>query len=425
MAKDYVMPKLAMAMNEGTITEWLVEEGTYVEKGAIISTIETEKVAYDLEAPESGYLHIVLPMGETADCGTLIGQFAESEDELASLQAARTDAGVVTVQDEMPAASDTAAAPSPSQAAPGEPVSPDTVLPAGGRIIASPLARKMAADENLDLAFVQGTGPGGRIVKRDILAAVEQGIGRAVPAAPQGGWIEKARIPFSGTRRTIAARLTESLQSTAQLSSFWESDITDLLAMRRKFVEREDALGTRVSVNAFLIKAVVYGIRRVPIANARLVDDDIVIYDNINMGFAVSLPGQTNYDTSLLVPVLHNVENLGVVEIDLRMKALVARVREGRFTEGDLAGSTITLSTTAGIAPPGHRSTPVLNLPNAMLVGPSTPIDKPAVVNGHVVPRTMLPVSATFDHRVLDGDPAVRFMNAVHDALENPELLMS
>jgi pyruvate/2-oxoglutarate dehydrogenase complex dihydrolipoamide acyltransferase (E2) component len=107
------------------------------------------------------------------------------------------------------------------------------------------------------------------------------------------------------------------------------------------------------------------------------------------------------------------------------MKELVARVRAGRFTDDDLAGSTITLSTTAGLAPPGHRSTPVLNLPNAMLIGPSTAVEKPVVVDGQVVPRTMLPVSATFDHRILDGDPAVRFMSAVHDALENPELLMA
>jgi pyruvate dehydrogenase E2 component (dihydrolipoamide acetyltransferase) len=161
------------------------------------------------------------------------------------------------------------------------------------------------------------------------------------------------------------------------------------------------------------------------LANACLEGDDIVIFDNVNLGYAVSMPGQTEYDTTLLVPVLHNIENLGLVELDIRMKELVARVRAGQFTDDDLAGSTITLSTTAGLAPPGHRSTPVLNLPNAMLIGPSTAVEKPVVVDGQVVPRTMLPVSATFDHRILDGDPAVRFMSAVHDALENPELLMA
>ena len=175
--------------------------------------------------------------------------------------------------------------------------------------------------------------------------------------------------------------------------------------MRKKFVAREEQLGTRVSVNAFLIKAIVYAVRQIPTANACLEGDDIVVFDNVDVGFAVSMPGLNELDTSLLVPVLRNVEHLGVVEIDRRVKELVTRVRAGQFSEDDLTGSTITLSTTAGLAPPGHRSTPVLNLPNAVLVGPSTPIEKPWVVDGEVVPRTLLPVSVTFDHRVLDGDP--------------------
>ena len=412
MAKDYVMPKLAMAMNEGTVVEWLVAEGASVSKGDIIATIETEKTAYDLESPESGLFHIVLPAGETVDCGTPIGKFADDEAELTTLQESRP----------VPASADT---PPQAEESPAPPVATQPAASAGGRVIASPLARKMASDRNLDLSLVAGTGPGGRIVKRDVLAAEASGVSQAGLLSRASGRIEKARISVKGARKTIADRMTQSLQSTAQLSSFWESDISDLLAMRKKFVDREDKLGTRVSVNTFIAKAIVYGIRQVPIANACMEGDEIVIFDNINLGFAVSMPGQTEYDTTLLVPVLHNIENLGLVELDIRIKELVARVRDGRFTDDDLSGSTITLSTTAGLAPPGHRSTPVLNLPNAMLIGPSTSMEKSVVVDGQVVPRMLLPVSATFDHRILDGDPAVRFMSAVHDALENPELLMA
>jgi pyruvate/2-oxoglutarate dehydrogenase complex dihydrolipoamide acyltransferase (E2) component len=426
MAKDYVMPKLAMAMNEGTVVEWLVDEGSRVKKGDVIATIETEKTAYDLESPESGFFHIILPVGETVDCGTLIGTFAESEDELAAVQSETPAAAAPAPPDSeasaVAAATKTAAA-IVSAAPAATPVA--VQAPPGGRIIASPLARKMAAERTMNLSLVNGTGPGGRIVKRDVLAAEAGGVGHALPMAASGGRIEKARIAMKGTRKTIADHLTQSLRTAAQLSSFWESDITNLLAARKKYVAREEKLGTRVSVNAFIAKAIVYGIRQVPLANACLEGDDIVIFDNVNLGFAVSMPGQTEYDTTLLVPVLHNIENLGLVELDIRMKELVARVRAGQFTDDDLAGSTITLSTTAGLAPPGHRSTPVLNLPNAMLIGPSTAVEKPVVVDGQVVPRTMLPVSATFDHRIIDGDPAVRFMSAVHDALENPELLMA
>lgn len=421
MAKDYVMPKLAMAMNEGTVNEWLIEEGAQVNKGDIIASIETEKTAYDLESPESGLFHIILPAGETVDCGTLIGKFAEDEAELTTLQQEQPAPTIA------PVAEPTLADAAPQAAAPAVATQPAAVVATqpGGRVIASPLARKLASDRNMTLTLISGTGPGGRIVKRDILAAETSGVGRAAPAMSAGGRIEKVRIAVKGPRKTIAERMTQSLQSTAQLSSFWESDITNLLAMRKKYVAREDKLGTRVSVNTFIAKAIVYGIRQVPIANACMEGDEIVIFDNINLGFAVSMPGQTEYDTTLLVPVLHNIENLGLVELDIRIKELVERVRDGKFTDDDLSGSTITLSTTAGLAPPGHRSTPVLNLPNAMLIGPSTSIEKPVVVDGQVVPRMLLPVSATFDHRILDGDPAVRFMSAVHDALENPELLMA
>ena len=409
MAIDYTMPKLAMAMNEGTVNEWLVAEGDYVEKGQLLATVETEKVSYDVESPDAGYFHIVVPVGETVDCEVLVAQFAESEEELAELQAGAATAPVPAAASEAGVASALAAA--PAVAAPG------------ARIKASPLARKMAGDAGLDLAQVSGTGPGGRIVKRDILSAQERGVGMA--PVQVGGNRVAARVPMQGIRKTIASRMVQSLQETAQLSSAWESDITDLLAMRKSFVAREEQLGTRVSFNAFLIKAMVYAVRQVPIANSCLEGDEIVIYDNVNMGIAISVAGSTPYDSGLMVAVLHNVERMGLVEIDRQMKSLIGRVRNGEATADDLSGSTITLSSTAGIAPPGLKTTPVLNLPNAALLGPSTPIERPVVRNAEVVVRTMLPLSFTFDHRMLDGEPAARCMNALHECLEHPELMLA
>ena len=412
MAIDYSMPKLAMAMNEGTINEWLVAEGDYVEKGQLLATIETEKVAYDVEAPDAGYFHIVVAVGETVDCESLVGQFAASEDELAKLQAGAGMGPAVN-----PEATDVASAPTVTA------VAATAATGAGGRIKASPLARKMAGNAGLDLAQVSGTGPGGRIVKRDILSAQERGVGTA--RLQDGGNRVLARIPMQGMRKTIASLMVQSLQEAAQLSSAWESDITDLMAMRESFVAREEQLGTRVPFNAFLIKAMAYAVRQVPIANSCLEGDEVIIYDNINMGIAVSVPGSTQYDSGLMVAVLHNVEHMGVVEIDKQMKALIGRVRSGEATADDLSGSTITLSSTAGIAPPGLKTTPVLNLPNAALLGPSTPLERPVVHNGEVVVRTMLPLSFTFDHRALDGEPAARCMNALHECLEHPELMLA
>lgn len=432
MATEYVMPKLAMAMNEGTINEWLIGHGEKVEQEAPLATVETEKVAYDVTSPTSGYLCIVKDAGETVECDTLIAWFCESPEEVEAYanQGANNDApDTVTAATE---SSDNVSKSSPS-AANNDSVREDAATAVSapapvsvGRIIASPLAKKMARDKDLNLALVQGSGPNGRIVKRDVNDALSRNLHLNTGiAAPTSGPRELARIPIAGMRKVISDRMMQSLQTTAQLSSAWESDITDLMATRAKFVERQDALGTKVSVNAFLIKAMAYAIKQVPIANACREGDDIVVFENINMGIAMSLPGNSEYESGLVVAVLRNVERMGLVEIDIEMKALFERVRGGKGTREDTTGSTITLSSTAGIAPPGMTTTPVLNLPNAALVGPSTPVKRPVVHNGDVVVRTMLPVSFTFDHCLLDGEPAARFMSAMHDALENPELMLA
>jgi pyruvate/2-oxoglutarate dehydrogenase complex dihydrolipoamide acyltransferase (E2) component len=410
MAKDYVMPKLAMAMNEGTINEWLFKEGDYVEEGAPIAVVETEKVSYDVESPESGYLHIIVAEGETVPVEVPIAQFAETEEECAALNAGASDS-----------------APSQPASATQQQARAAVALPTtGGRIVASPLAKKIAGDAGLDLSAVPGTGPGGRIVKRDVLLALETGVTAVSAPAATGPLVEKLRIPMKGTvRATIARRMVDSLQTAAQLSSSWESDITQLIKARKRYVAMEEQLGTRVSMNAFLIKALACAIKQVPIANASIVGDDIVIYESINVGIAIALPGETQYDSKLLLPVLKHVERMGVVEIDKGMKALFEKARNGQLSADDMSHSTVAFSSTAGLSPPGMQSTPVLNLPNALLIGPATPQQKPIVHKGKVKIRTVLPISLTFDHRVLDGSPIARLAKHMHDCLENPELMLA
>lgn len=416
MASDYVMPKLAMAMNEGTINEWLVADGDRIEKGDALLVVETEKVAYDLEAPESGYIRILVEAGETVPVESRIAIIAGSAEDL----------------DDAPAANA-----APQRAEPPEiPTETPEPAPANGRsrIRSSPVARRLAKEGGLRLEDIEGSGPRGRIVKRDVVEALAQKA--APPAQPQAtapapqpaaaSLEELARLPLRGTPRAlIARRMQESLQQSAQLSSFWESDITELRKTQLMFAGKEEQLGTRVSVNAFIVKAMALAVAEVPIANAALVNDEIVIYKNVNVGIAISLPGKTEWDSALMVPVVHDVQAMGVAQIDKAMKDLIGRARQGTLTADDMAGSTITLSSTAGLAPPGTRSTPVLNLPNAVLVGPSTPQEKFVPVDGEPVVRTMMPVSMTFDHRVLDGEPAARFINALHRYLENPVLILA
>ena len=421
MAKDYVMPKLAMAMNEGTVAQWMAAEGDLLRPGDTVMAVETEKVTYEVESPHEGYLHIVVPEGETVPVETLVGRFADSEEELKSLQQQ------VQTED---SAKPTKAAPSAelTEAAPSAPVAAVAgtaeIRGKNGRVIASPLARKLATDYGVNLATLKGSGPGGRIVKRDILEARERGTGRMETIAA-GPMREKARIPFGGARATIAERMIGSLHTAAQVSSGWESDITDLLRMRGNFIAREKQLGTKVSMNAFIVRAIVAAVRQVPICNAALLGDEIVIYDNVNLGIAIAMPGQSEWGSSLMVPVLKNVDAMGVVDIDKEMKALIEQARNGELSSDQMSDATITLSSTAGIAPPGLTTCPVLNMPNAVIVGPSTAIERPVIRAGEVVVRTMMPMSMTFDHRVLDGEPAALFMKHLHDCLEKPELMLA
>jgi pyruvate/2-oxoglutarate dehydrogenase complex dihydrolipoamide acyltransferase (E2) component len=259
-----------------------------------------------------------------------------------------------------------------------------------------------------------------------VLLALETGVTAVSAPAATGPLVEKLRIPMKGTvRATIARRMVDSLQTAAQLSSSWESDITQLIKARKRYVAMEEQLGTRVSMNAFLIKALACAIKQVPIANASIVGDDIVIYESINVGIAIALPGETQYDSKLLLPVLKHVERMGVVEIDKGMKALFEKARNGQLSADDMSHSTVAFSSTAGLSPPGMQSTPVLNLPNALLIGPATPQQKPIVHKGKVKIRTVLPISLTFDHRVLDGSPIARLAKHMHDCLENPELMLA
>ena len=419
MSRDYVLPKLAMAMNEGTIAEWLVDDGARVERGDELLTLETEKTAYEVEAPEAGFFKILVPAGETLDCGSVLGRFFDSADELAA------DGPQISDQSK----------PKEGESTPGAENAHSRVDLGDDRVDdsrpqrkrSSPLARKLAQLHGIDLNSVAGTGPKGRVVKRDIeeANALRQRKEPSTSTAVASRSELFATISVSGMRKTVGAKMMESLQSSAQLSSFWEANLTSLITARTQLVAREEELGARVSMNALLIKAMLYGIRRVPLANSCLIGDAIEIYKDVHVGFAVSLPGKTQFDSGLIVPVIRNANQYGLIELNEKIKETVKKAKAGECTQDDFVGSTITFSTTAGLAPPGHRSTPVLNLPNAMLIGPSTPIEKPWNVNGEVKLQTILPISVTFDHRVLDGDPAVRFMSAMNEAIENPSLLLS
>jgi len=415
MIRDLILPQLAMGMSEGTIVGWAVAEGTLVERDQPLVSIETEKVTTDLPAPSRGYVHMTAKAGDVLAVEKSMGQIADTEDEYRSLVAGGAS----------PSAARFASEPEKGRVvADGEVITRATC----GRIRASGLAKVIARQNQLDLTSVVGTGPGGRIVRRDVMEALASRthVVAEVPQTANAGTMrEKARIPLTGMRKVIAERMLTAKTTAAHTYAFFEADVGKLLAARQTMLAREQELGTRVSLLAFQVRAVAVACRHVPICNSTLSNDVITVWDNVNVGIAVALPGKGEYDSGLVVPVLRNAQAKGMLQIDQEIKELVGRARKGELSAADMADGTITLSSTGGFAPGAWAvSTPLLNLPQVVNFQPGSPIEKPVAVDGQMVLRSMLPCGLSFDHRAVDGAPIGRFANKLIDLLSNPELML-
>ncbi len=417
----FVMPKLAMGMNQGTVNEWLVKDGDFVEKGQAFATVETEKVAYDLEAPEAGYFKGSLAAGETVAIETLICYFADSADELANISESSAPAEAAPAATE---SADNAPVEAPKA------VAADTQVDRSQRIKATGIAKKLAADLGVDLYLVKGTGPQGRIKKQDVLDAAEAAKTAAPATAPVAsqpiseGLSAKARVPYAGLRAAIGKNMVDQVLNRAMTNQNCEADVSEMLVLRKQLVAMEKQLGTKISVNALFIKAIACAARKVPICNASLMGEEIVIWDQVNVGFAITLPSSDGYTESLMVPVIKGADRLSVSEIDIEMKRLIGLARDGKLTPADMKDSTVTFTTTAGLAPAGTSGSPILNGDNVVILGVGGAKRKPAEYQGEIALRDMAPVMMTFDHRVVDGAPAARFLKHVAQYLEQPALML-
>ncbi|MBW2369127.1 MAG: 2-oxo acid dehydrogenase subunit E2 [Deltaproteobacteria bacterium] len=418
MAVEFQMPKLAMAMQQGTVMEWKANEGDSIEKGQAVLVIETEKVSYDCEAPENGLLHILVQPDTTVDVYTSIALIAETEEELVQLQ----QAGAPPV------------APAQPVKAPEEAPVADTATGADGRkkVKISPLAKKMARQNNLDITRITGTGPGGRIGKKDVLNAIEAAAAPApatpAPAAPDwsgdvvDGKRVKATVPVRGMRKAIGEHMIRSLAVSAQLSSMAEVDMTEMIKLRKSLLTKEDEAGVRISYTDLLILAMVKAVQHVPMVNSTLIGDEIKIWEDINVSIAVALE-MGEYESGLIVPVLRNCEKKSLVEISRGVKDLGRRARSGELLPEDLSGGTITISNTGMLVTGWGVSTPILNQPQAMLLQPGGIFEKPVAIDGQVVVRPVMTTSVTWDHRILDGAPIGKFMAKLMELIRNPEYL--
>lgn len=438
MALNVTMPKWGLTMKEGRVTRWFKSEGETIQQGEPFFEVETEKITNTVEAETSGIVfQIVVSAGMNVAVGSIVAIIAQPDE-----QPQRIDA-------------ESAAAVSPAAAEKPQPAH-ETAPEKGKFVRATPAARRLAKELGIDLTAVAGTGPEGRVSESDVRQY--QDSGKAVPkvtplaremirqagldastiaGSGEGGKITKKdvaqalaqqmpatppppvqSIPFTGMRRSIAENMHASLQNTAQLTIFTEVDVTEMIHFRDVMREQFHSDDTpKPSVNDILILAVSSALGHFPIMNSTLVGDEIILHDSVHMGIAVALPD------GLMVPVLRDADEMGLLEIARGSRALARKAREGTLTVDEVTGGTFTLSNLGMFAVDGV--TPILKPPETGILGVGRVKAKPAVHNGEIAIRSMMFLNLTFDHRVVDGAPAAKFLEAVARFLENPYLMMA
>jgi pyruvate dehydrogenase E2 component (dihydrolipoamide acetyltransferase) len=401
MAVEVVMPKFGLTMNDGIIKRLLKRPGDAVTEGEPLFEVETEKVLNEVPAPASGILVAFLFNEEdTVDCGVAMAIIAQPGEDLEELKAryAKVSASSQAAAKERTGAE---AGATDGSGAAEKPV-PGMASGAERRSI-TPIARKRAAELKVDLAKVVGTGPGGRVTREDVERAASSP--PAAAAQPQatgatGPSHAVATIPLRGIRKTIAERMMLSLHGSAQLTLTTEADVTAAADLRAQFARERDFTYTDL-----MIHAVARALRRHPRLNARLDGNVISLCGEVNVGMAVAL------DEGLIVPVVHNADRKTLSEIAAVTKDLGQRAREGKLRLADVEGGTFTITNlgTYGV----DAFTPIINPGEAAILGMGRIVERPAVYRGEIARRSMMMLSLTFDHRLIDGAPAAAFLQTV------------
>jgi len=376
-----------------------------------------------VEALDSGFLHILILAEPDAKepVGQVVGMLAETEEELKKIQ---DESGVVAAP----------AAAKGQKDAPAEAPARKTGKAKGGRVRISPVARKMAEEHNLDLDTIDGTGPDGRITKKDVETAVENKKA-GVPAEPQADAVPpqqeyegnkvKATISLkSGMRKAIASHMKQSLDISAQLTTMGEIDMTEVIKLRAELLKDEEILGTRITYTDIFVKAVTAALKYHPIINSSLIDNEILLWEDAHIGVAVALESKDGLGGGLIVPVIKHTARKFLVEISKELKDLIKNAREGKLLPDDLTGGTFTITNLGGAGGAYGYGTPIINQPESAILGTGPITERAVVKDGEIVIRPILTYSFTFDHRVIDGAPAAAFMAHLTRLLENPVLMI-
>ncbi|WP_411379539.1 2-oxoglutarate dehydrogenase complex dihydrolipoyllysine-residue succinyltransferase [Pseudomonas sp. MPB26] len=404
MAIEIKAPSFPESVADGTVATWHKKPGEAVKRDDLIVDIETDKVVLEVLAEADGVLGaIVAEEGATVLSNQVLGSIEEGS----------------------------AAAAAPAAAAPAAASAPAAAPAAGGEDpIAAPAARQLADENGINLASIKGTGKDGRVTKEDVVAAVEAKknapaaapVKAAAPAAAApvfaaGDRTEK-RVPMTRVRATVAKRLVEAQSNMAMLTTFNEVDMTEVMALRSKYKDlfEKSHNGVRLGFMSFFVKAATEALKRYPAVNASIDGTDIVYHGYADIGVAVSS------DRGLVVPVLRNAELMSLAEIEGGIAGFGKKARDGKLTIDEMTGGTFTI--TNGGTFGSMMSTPIVNPPQAAILGMHNIIQRPMAINGQVVIRPMMYLALSYDHRLIDGKEAVTFLVTIKNLLEDPARLL-
>ena len=439
MPIQILMPALSPTMTDGKLAKWHKKEGDAVESGDVIAEIETDKATMEIEAVEEGVLgKIFVAEGtEEVPVNQVIALLLEDGEDVTALEGAlegAAEAPAPAAAPPPPAAAPVPApaAPTPAPTAAQAPAAPAPHAAAGGRVLASPLARRLAAEQGLDLSRVTGTGPRGRIVKRDIegtpvgtAVATAPGPAAQAPEAPAppinrddpllGTMPAFEAVPNSSMRKAIARRLTESARDVPHFNLSMDVGLDTLLDYRKRLNDREDA-DYRISVNDFVIKAVAVALMRVPACNVSYTEDAILYYNRADISVAVAIEG------GLITPVIRDAANKGLGTISAEIKALAARAREGKLQPDEYEGGTFTISNLGMFGVASFNS--IINPPQGAILSIGAGEQRPVIRNGALATAMVMTLTLAVDHRCIDGTTAAGFLKELKAILEEPLQIM-
>jgi len=403
MLIEVKVPALSESVAEATLLSWHKKQGEFVNRDENLIDIETDKVVLELPAPEAGVLTKILK----GDGGTVV-----SNEVIAQIDTEAKAAAAPAAAAEKPKAE--AKAPAPARPA---------VAATGGDVIAMPAARKVAADNNVDLAQVAGSGRGGRVTKPDVVAHVAGGARPAtqlpdpVDVDSLMGDRPEKRVAMSRLRQRVAERLVQSQSTAAILTTFNEVNMQAVIDLRNKYKDRfEKDHGVKLGFMSFFVKASIAALKKYPVLNASVDGTDIVYHGYFDVGIAVGSP------RGLVVPIIRNADQASLADIEKIIADYGKRAQEGKLTIEELTGGTFSISNGGVFG--SMLSTPIINPPQSAILGVHATKDRPVVENGEIVIRPMNYLAMSYDHRIIDGREAVLGLVAIKEALEDPARLL-